>query len=257
MKGGICPIGHYCPRASKKPLDCKLGMYCAYPGQEVPTGNCTAGYFCNDTATVPDQFVCPMGHYCPRGTGVPIPCPAGTFSNATKNTKSTDCQQCKGWFGFVCRRHYFPMYVPSKMTIEPVPQNHSVILQLYKVQDSMTSRSFRFLIKFSYSHTMHRSPLRQTTLLIIFSIFRCFLKVVITAMEQEISHLPMSVKLDISVLVVKKDLGNIYVREVITAHVALSHLRDVGMGLIKTPLDKMAVLNVHPVTIATLHMVQL
>lgn len=76
-------------------------------------------------------------------------------------------------------------------------------------------------------------------------------------MEQEISHLPMSVKLDISVLVVKKDLGNIYVREVIIAHVALSHLRDVGMGLIKTPLDKMAVLNVHPDTIATLHMVQL
>lgn len=24
---------------------------------------------------------CPVGHYCPEGTGLPLPCPLGTFSN--------------------------------------------------------------------------------------------------------------------------------------------------------------------------------
>lgn len=94
--GGICPVGHYCPEASKTPLRCKLGMYCANSGLDEPTGNCTAGYYCNETSTVPDQYECPMGHYCPKGTGIPVPCPAGTFSDTTGNTKREDCQDCEG-----------------------------------------------------------------------------------------------------------------------------------------------------------------
>lgn len=74
-------------------------MYCADSGREEPTGNCTAGYYCNETSTVPDQYDCAMGYYCPQGTGVPFPCPAGTFSNTTKNTKKEDCQECIGKLG--------------------------------------------------------------------------------------------------------------------------------------------------------------
>jgi hypothetical protein len=71
-------------------------MYCADRGRYEPTDNCTAGYYCNETSTVPDQHECQMGHFCPEGTGVPVPCPAGTFSSTTKNTKREDCQECEG-----------------------------------------------------------------------------------------------------------------------------------------------------------------
>lgn len=94
--GGICPTGHYCPPASPRPLPCKLGMYCDRLGLHEPTDNCTAGYYCNDSSTVPVQFECPMGYFCPPGTGTPSSCPAGTFSNTTKNTKEADCQECEG-----------------------------------------------------------------------------------------------------------------------------------------------------------------
>lgn len=59
-----------------------------------PQGNCSAGYYCNDSSTVPDQFDCPVGHYCPSGTGIPVPCPAGKFSNTPKNTELRDCRDC-------------------------------------------------------------------------------------------------------------------------------------------------------------------
>lgn len=52
---------------------------------------CNAGYFCKESAVVGtpasdtpgDRFgPCTVGHYCPVGTAEPIPCPAGTYSNA-------------------------------------------------------------------------------------------------------------------------------------------------------------------------------
>ena len=66
IKGNGCPVGHYCPLGSsdKQPCsmgyyldvtlqtdlsDCKLcpgGQYCAGSGLELPTGNCSAGYYC-------------------------------------------------------------------------------------------------------------------------------------------------------------------------------------------------------------------
>ncbi len=57
-------------------------------------GNCTAGFYCNNASTVPDQFVCPLGHFCPGGTGVPIGCPSGTFYNVTGNTAVDNCIVC-------------------------------------------------------------------------------------------------------------------------------------------------------------------
>lgn len=54
-----------------------------------PNLYCAAGYFCrrNATSATPDQGddanVCPVGHYCPEGTGEPMNCPLGTFGNDT------------------------------------------------------------------------------------------------------------------------------------------------------------------------------
>ncbi|XP_023817540.1 zonadhesin-like isoform X2 [Oryzias latipes] len=61
---------------------------------------------------------CPVGHYCPRATILPVPCPQGTFSNLSKLVSKGDCQPClpgyycdatglsapsgKCWEGFLC-----------------------------------------------------------------------------------------------------------------------------------------------------------
>lgn len=94
LTGDICPAGHYCPQGSFRPLPCKLGQYCPHAAMASPQGNCTAGYYCNDSSTVPDQFDCPVGHYCPSGTGIPVPCPAGKFSNTPRNVGIGNCRDC-------------------------------------------------------------------------------------------------------------------------------------------------------------------
>lgn len=40
------------------------------------------------------QTICPIGHYCPPISKVPIPCPAGTFSATTGLIQMSDCVTC-------------------------------------------------------------------------------------------------------------------------------------------------------------------
>ena len=60
-----------------------------FSGMPQPNLYCAAGYFCrrNATSATPDQGddanICPVGHYCPEGTGEPMNCPLGTFGNDT------------------------------------------------------------------------------------------------------------------------------------------------------------------------------
>ena len=76
------------------------GSYCEIAGLANATGPCDAGYFCNSDAQQPDPTdgvtgdVCPTGHFCPQGTGIPNPCPSGFYSNATRNTELADCLAC-------------------------------------------------------------------------------------------------------------------------------------------------------------------
>ena len=65
------------------------------------TGYCVEGYYCNHTSTEPDQYVCPAGHYCPTGTGVPNACPEGTFSSTEGNNDAGDCLNCTA--GYYCQ----------------------------------------------------------------------------------------------------------------------------------------------------------
>ena len=67
-------------------------MYCDKYGLDEPTGNCTAGYYCNGGSSVPDQHQCAMARFCLQGTGVPVVGPNGTFPNTTKNTEKADSQ---------------------------------------------------------------------------------------------------------------------------------------------------------------------
>ncbi|CAK8677709.1 unnamed protein product [Clavelina lepadiformis] len=92
--GGVCTPGYYCPRGSDKPRACTDGMYCPDYEMHEPLADCSAGYFCVNGSAVSDQNECPPGYYCEAGTGVPSPCPDGTYSSTTKNLDVSYCQRC-------------------------------------------------------------------------------------------------------------------------------------------------------------------
>ena len=42
-------------------------------------------------SSVPNSIVCPIGYHCPTGSGTPVTCPAGYYTNTTGNW---DCVLC-------------------------------------------------------------------------------------------------------------------------------------------------------------------
>ena len=75
------------------------------------TAQCDAGYYCSGGAFISaptDQVtgdICPPGSYCPVGTGVPQPCPLGTFSSQSGNQAVSACEQCtSGEYRGACLR---------------------------------------------------------------------------------------------------------------------------------------------------------
>lgn len=102
--GGPCLPGTNCPEASAVPIVCDAGLYCASTNTERALP-CAAGYYCvqgSYTATPTGQTnavgvignVCSVGHYCLEGTSNPEPCPPGTYSPNTQNTRVEDCAPC-------------------------------------------------------------------------------------------------------------------------------------------------------------------
>ena len=96
---GVCPSGHYCGVGTVNPTPCPagtysnttgltsqgdctpcdVGKYCGTTGLEAPTGDCDAGFYCLEGASVPNNPTadstggpCPVGHYCPVGTSFPL-----------------------------------------------------------------------------------------------------------------------------------------------------------------------------------------
>ena len=49
----------------------------------VCAGLCPAGFTCGGGADGVEPVACPEAHYCPAGSSVALPCPAGTFGNAS------------------------------------------------------------------------------------------------------------------------------------------------------------------------------
>ncbi|KAM7082943.1 uncharacterized protein J5F26_014046 [Ciconia maguari] len=108
-----CPKGTFGPRTgATSESDCEpcpAGMYCSAPGLSQPSGLCYSGYHCAKGAVSPAPFkhrvessslglpgndICPVGHFCPSGTGYPLPCPPGSFSTIVGLEAEEQCQPC-------------------------------------------------------------------------------------------------------------------------------------------------------------------
>lgn len=144
--GGMCPSGSYCPSGSILPLACNSGyynsriggkdvssctacppsFYCEGQGLSGVSGPCTAGYYCDTTASVPTQHITQPGYYTLTQASAMVPCSPGTYNS--KYALSTPCPSCPS--GFYCpnsttisydqhlcsKGHYCPLG-----TITPVP----------------------------------------------------------------------------------------------------------------------------------------
>ena len=87
----ICPAGHFCPVSNAThpltrtpcivPEPCPIGTFLDVTGGTslADCKTCPAGFVCHQTGTV-QPTACPLGSYCPEGSSVSTPCPAGTFS---------------------------------------------------------------------------------------------------------------------------------------------------------------------------------
>jgi hypothetical protein len=113
---GLCSPGYYCPLNSTSPMQtpCPAGTYgeylyiyiYGYRYKYIYTHMYIYVYIYINAYTHPGSTaglgsascsgVCPLSHYCPLGTAVPVPCPPGVFGNVT-GLRSMDCNNdCKG-----------------------------------------------------------------------------------------------------------------------------------------------------------------
>ena len=96
-----CPPGTYLPVTGSIDetdcVPCLPGHYCDIQGLANTSGQCDARYYCSGQAVyaTPNDGIsgniCPHGHYCPIGTGVPYPCRDGTYANFTGAEVCLEC----------------------------------------------------------------------------------------------------------------------------------------------------------------------
>lgn len=112
-KGGICPIGKYCPEGTFQPRNCPPGTY--GPVTKLSAcWPCMQGFYCPGSNSEYSSRPCPSGHYCPNGTKTQFenPCPIGTFNNNTRGRSLSDCIPCTA--GMYCPsegNHVFCIYL--------------------------------------------------------------------------------------------------------------------------------------------------
>lgn len=95
--GDQCMVGHYCPEGSNQSLPCGPGTYSSQP-LATQCDFCPPGHYCLDGI---DPFDCPVGFYCPLGTGYDLkPCPSGTFSPQIGLSSVDECTLCSA--GYYC-----------------------------------------------------------------------------------------------------------------------------------------------------------
>lgn len=108
--GGPCLPGTNCPEGSAVPIVCDAGYYCSSTNTDRALP-CDEGFYCvqgsytanptgqnNSLGIIGD--ICTSGHYCPKGSSNPIPCPPGTYSGNTQNVDLEDCFPCSP--GYLC-----------------------------------------------------------------------------------------------------------------------------------------------------------
>ncbi len=94
--GVPCPSGYFCPPAVAAPLAALRGSFSNSTGLSA-AWPCTPGRYCSGIlARAPDAAACAAGYYCPAASTSPtqVPCPAGSFSNATGVTAASACTPC-------------------------------------------------------------------------------------------------------------------------------------------------------------------
>ncbi|PIK35709.1 hypothetical protein BSL78_27465 [Apostichopus japonicus] len=110
----ICTTGNYCPLGSDVPTacpegtfnpylglndtsqctPCTPGSYCETQGLSAPTDICDEGYYCPEgqNSSRPEDYPCPVAHYCPLNSSEPLPCQNGTYMN---HTHAAVCDICR------------------------------------------------------------------------------------------------------------------------------------------------------------------
>jgi hypothetical protein len=98
----LCLTGTFSPNMglsnASQCLSCLPGKFCGTAGLTNVSGDCTAGFYCTQGATVPTPAnaasgggICPIGHYCPQGSAAPIPCPGGTYIGSSGGSSLLSC----------------------------------------------------------------------------------------------------------------------------------------------------------------------
>lgn len=133
-----CIEGHYCPLGSPEPQacqpgfylpgkkheneseceECTAGFYCNISGLADVQGQCDQGYFCPPGQSVsrPNEYPCPVGHFCPKSSPVPQRCPNGTYE---QSQYSHSCDQCLA--GYFCDN---TVQAVSNLTGRECPTGH-------------------------------------------------------------------------------------------------------------------------------------
>ena len=91
----ICADGFYAPTQSAAPIVCAPGSYTSEATPHDKCTSCAAGTFQEaEGGTACDR--CTPGYYCKEGAAAPLPCPAGTRTNASLDVMKSqdDCITC-------------------------------------------------------------------------------------------------------------------------------------------------------------------
>ena len=107
---GPCHAGYFCPGGARTPMQnvtqpghfsdegsaaqtpCNVGTWMNSENAS-QCDNCTAGYYCPGHGNT-ELTLCPAGFYCEEGSGDPLPCLNGTYSNRTGLESSDECTPC-------------------------------------------------------------------------------------------------------------------------------------------------------------------
>ncbi len=93
--------GYFAVSGASNQTACSPGTY-NMDHRQTSCLDCPEGFYCPTSAlTIYADYLCTMGHYCPRGSINPSKCPSGTFSNITGNVNITQCTDCTP--GYYCQ----------------------------------------------------------------------------------------------------------------------------------------------------------
>ena len=51
-------------------------------------------FYCELNSNRSDSIICPVGNYCPMSSGLPTPCPRGTYTNTLGLVHEDNCTAC-------------------------------------------------------------------------------------------------------------------------------------------------------------------